>query len=98
MVEFEKRASTKQSCEISGAYKSYGLGHRRPKGAEGLVVIICRLVGVKKVLSVSDQSSVESRQFLINLKIGKITQKNVTVKNTIVAMILREIGIIEIAE
>ena len=63
-----------------------------------LIVIICRLVGVKKVLSVSDQSSVESRQFLINLKIGKITQKNVTVKNTIVAMILREIGIIEIAE
>ena len=63
-----------------------------------LIVIICRLVGVKKVLSVSDQSSVESRQFLINLKIGKITQKNVTVKNTIVAMILRETGITEIAE
>ena len=34
-----------------------------------LIDIICRLVGVKKVLSVSAHPSVESKQFLISLKI-----------------------------
>ena len=63
-----------------------------------LIDIICRLVGVKKVLSVSAHPSVESKQFLISLKIGRITQKKVTVRNMIVAMILREIGMTESAE
>ena len=63
-----------------------------------LIDIICRLVGVKKVRSVSAHPSVESKQFLISLKIGRITQKKVTVRNMIVAMILRDMGIIENAE
>ena len=63
-----------------------------------LIDIICRLVGVKKVLSVSAHPSVESKQFLISLKIGRTTQKKVTVRNMIVAIILREIGMTESAE
>ena len=63
-----------------------------------LIDIICRLVGVKKVRSVSAHPSVESKQFLISLKIGRITQKKVTARNMTVAMILREIGMTESAE
>ena len=63
-----------------------------------LIDIICRLVGVKKVRSVSAHPSVESKQFLISLKIGRITQKKVTVRKRIVAMILRAMGITENAE
>ena len=57
-----------------------------------LIDIICRLVGVKKVLSVSAHPSVESKQFLISLKSGRITQKKVTERKRIVAMILRAMG------
>ena len=63
-----------------------------------LMDMTCRLVGVRKVLIVSAHPRVESKPSLISLKSGQMTQKKVTERKRIVAMILRAMGMTENAE